>query len=58
MANQEHVLDYVVVLVHLNILSKNVEPQPFYKNMLSNFLLIFIQNLLVEMCWWKNGIKL
>jgi hypothetical protein len=31
------VLDYVVVLVHLNIISKNVEPQPFYKNMLSKF---------------------
>jgi len=49
LANQYHVLNYVVIFANLSILNKHLGLKSFLLNPVDKFLLIFIQNMMCNM---------
>jgi len=52
LANEDQVLDYVVAFASLSMLSKNVEPHPFYLALWANFYWPWFKICCV-VCWWR-----
>ncbi len=52
LANEDWVLDYVVAFASLSMLSKNIEPHPFYLALWANFYWPWFKICCV-VCWWR-----